>query len=1312
MELKENSLYSDQAGYDNLIKDREKIADALLFNFFGFISLFAAMPKRDVREWKKNEGRLRLEKIDDTNTDVSLSVKLAYDAHMLNRSIVDKLTRLLSLFKQGIIAKPEDINDDLIHELFMLCKFDTMNKPSQKLRPIVDQYVNRDINITFLARGLYKYSKLNDYKDVSTEFFNMYRNGAYNQVYSALEKGQKQSALGVPIQNIKAVTDKTNLHVKAPKTDQSGLAQVVDAVHHANDKKDDLVTKVKNDIEKTITGHESPVQVVEPEVKISKKFNPHEDKTVNDVDDKYGLKSLSTEKLSTENKLIKAGFNFDNALSSQEQFVEEYKNSVLNINVENGVIESINQYYNIIYNYLSENDLTKPDFIVDKSELKPKSYYKSGKDQGTYQALFVIHLSYLFADIAVNDKETYRIDDLYPIFKKISGEKSIIGGNKQAKDNTYNLIEKYAAKINFKDVISQLLKYKTIDYNMTLFKYMFVKYIFDILLVDGEYTLDQRLWFAKELNKTTKETVLTNIVEFYDQFDSNLIEENKVYIDSNTYTYQLVLVMDPDVEEYVVPLVSGMVYAKMASLYDFVKFKPPISALIFIASKLDYLKSYDAEDLNKSIMFKDSDALKAYSLAIMGNVQTEIKNVNKLLKPVLEDIAVKSDSSIYYEDQTDNSDALLDIINSKFIDYSIIKSETIEAIRKNLFNILKLYKVENIINALKRKDFVKNNINLFEENKTLFELNFKSDLEQAISQIGGSSRYLPTLSVINSFIKDLNTYGSGYDMSYYTDFLNENMKSFIEDNSYNNVIDSISAYDNTGDLFDILMDQASNIPGAKDEIIRLTRDNAMASIIGHDKFIETAQKHPEIFDDFNLDIRNEDIISINGIKVKATSSPNYSKFIQYYTDTIIFPEIGSKLQPKTLFGYMDPYQSLLSDIILHGWVNPVNYVEEEPLSISDTSNIQIMDDIRNGIEDKRLNKTLLDILFIKSNPTKYDIKLIDKITGVADSSEDDENSFIQYMQNVNSIIYDKLYEDDTLANINKYPDNLKKKVVGNAIRESYEDVITNRIDDVRSVIDSTPFDLLVDVVNDETLSKLAKINSIGLQSFHEVDLSKYETKEDFNADIENVLSKTIELDIQNTQVMPIESITDDKEFMLQDNIELYNTSNGLHGNVAPIITKVYTVNMDRTKFDEFVEADKLNPRSESKGEIRTMMIHGTGSVATAFISKFGFREIPQGMGLYTTGKMLGPGIYLAENVDKSLSYIGDSGFMKAYKEGYIYLVDTCLGEYGVNFLDGRNHSNLVSPEWCVKDFEKQIVVKKIYKVQSVSLQDYKKHIEN
>lgn len=215
--LNENSLYKNVDEKNLLLKDRKALATALLINYFGYLSLFATKIKPCLKEYKNNEKSLLPNMIGDDHNDSSLCVKMALDAHMILPSTANKLYRLLSQIKHNKIATEKDLDLDYIVELFTLCKFGTTNRVMPLLQPIVEAFIDGDINLPYLARDLYRKSMMPDIKVVASEFRSLFKLGAYNSLYNAFEDGTESIDHGVPEIYIKTRTDKTIPHIKVVK---------------------------------------------------------------------------------------------------------------------------------------------------------------------------------------------------------------------------------------------------------------------------------------------------------------------------------------------------------------------------------------------------------------------------------------------------------------------------------------------------------------------------------------------------------------------------------------------------------------------------------------------------------------------------------------------------------------------------------------------------------------------------------------------------------------------------------------------------------------------------------------------------------------------------------------------------------------------------------------------------------------------------------------------------------------------------------------------------------------------------------------
>jgi hypothetical protein len=186
IQLQENSLYTDPASKAALLADKERVMDSLMFNFFGFLGLYKLSDTRGyMKSYETTEGKLIVHNIGDTNHDVSLSIKLAYDAGLLNLDVVNKMTRLLALIKQKRL-KSEDLNETLIRALLDEIHYAT-HKPSLRVFSIIQAFHNGALDLPNLAKELYQLAKLREYKNITGEFRDLVLKGQYNSLFAKLK---------------------------------------------------------------------------------------------------------------------------------------------------------------------------------------------------------------------------------------------------------------------------------------------------------------------------------------------------------------------------------------------------------------------------------------------------------------------------------------------------------------------------------------------------------------------------------------------------------------------------------------------------------------------------------------------------------------------------------------------------------------------------------------------------------------------------------------------------------------------------------------------------------------------------------------------------------------------------------------------------------------------------------------------------------------------------------------------------------------------------------------------------------------------
>jgi hypothetical protein len=194
--LQENSLYTDANSKSALSSDKERLMDSLMFNFFGFLGLYRLSDSRSfLKTYDSTEGKLMVNEIGDKNHDVSLSVKMAHDAGLINTAVVNKMTRLLALIKQKRL-RGKDLDENQIRALLDEIHY-ASHKPSVRVFLAVQAFHNGVLDLPNLAKELYKLAKLREYKGITGEFRELVMKGQYNDFFSKLKPPAQTT--GIPI---------------------------------------------------------------------------------------------------------------------------------------------------------------------------------------------------------------------------------------------------------------------------------------------------------------------------------------------------------------------------------------------------------------------------------------------------------------------------------------------------------------------------------------------------------------------------------------------------------------------------------------------------------------------------------------------------------------------------------------------------------------------------------------------------------------------------------------------------------------------------------------------------------------------------------------------------------------------------------------------------------------------------------------------------------------------------------------------------------------------------------------------------------
>lgn len=193
----------------------------------------------------------------------------------------------------------------------------------------------------------------------------------------------------------------------------------------------------------------------------------------------------------------------------------------------------------------------------------------------------------------------------------------------------------------------------------------------------------------------------------------------------------------------------------------------------------------------------------------------------------------------------------------------------------------------------------------------------------------------------------------------------------------------------------------------------------------------------------------------------------------------------------------------------------------------------------------------------------------------------------------------------------------------------------------------------------------------------------------------------------------VEAMPDDAETLARQSIEYHRFNSGKHGKIFVKFLKSYIYNAKNIEaFEQF--RNDLGERGVDNS-VFEHAFHGTGSAVAPMILRNGFKVIKSKEGI-KAGRMLGDGIYFSNVLDKVASYVGDmntnnNGYGRRYgTRGYIFEMDALLGVRGEDYqsagISGATSGvSVISPEWCVVDHNKQLLIKKVHLVEIASMEE-------
>lgn len=203
--LVENSLYKTPAEMNDLLNNKEGVANAFFINLFGTLGLLKISSKRGtMKTHLQDDGQLRLSNIADTNKDISLSVKLAVSAGIIKFAVAQEITRLLFALKSKQI-KGEDLQDAPLRDILSKIQYKS-HRPHVSLLPIIEGFADGTLNIQQVAKQMFLTvkSRKKELMPFATEFYEL----------------AKQYSVYFP------KVDDTPMTAKATKAQQAASAQI------------------------------------------------------------------------------------------------------------------------------------------------------------------------------------------------------------------------------------------------------------------------------------------------------------------------------------------------------------------------------------------------------------------------------------------------------------------------------------------------------------------------------------------------------------------------------------------------------------------------------------------------------------------------------------------------------------------------------------------------------------------------------------------------------------------------------------------------------------------------------------------------------------------------------------------------------------------------------------------------------------------------------------------------------------------------------------------------------------------------------
>lgn len=1333
MEFLENTLYKTDAEKQFLVSNAQEIMDALYINYFGVIGLYKLSEKPVLKKYFKDDKKLTSSNITDDNNDNSLSVKLAVDNDLIKKTTANKMTKLLALLKKGSLSS-DDIDIEQVRALIK--EIPLSSRGTTRINTAAKMFADGEIDLNQYTKSMHKESIKKGYKFKTNEFSDILLMGGYVSLLKDIDINrviEKQTAevmnpTVVPVtpavastptgkrksidiaREIMQSTDGQSRKEIIQSMVDAGISPKTAAVYYHKFKgpvrTKPVDTIVQKDIDITTV---TPQPVIIPptpkndindwlEQIISVTTENKVNELVNQLDDKSGL-SLLAERL-------------ESILSDESLSIEEFTKSVKKYQYH---LKAVREVYSV---------------ITELSSILGKKVIGYTKDYDSMASIKMNDIIKTFTDIGI----IYEIDDIDIFRNSIINEYHdnsntvdsninniyIAELNRLATANIKNLnvalgsakkkieqLNEYLIETYTRPPVSNLIKLTDLIEAIPQDKRNFANKRFVYTLFCGGY-LDSPGFYIKNIEK------FCTMQEFFMNLKHDVSEpyDIKVYVESFD-------TLPEEMREgliYLRPLLTNFIKVKLSIHNDIAITQGDLTdELILLINSIRKTKSIDRKDFDNivknlssdnAINSIDWDKIKRTTLSLLWDYSKFPKEI----------------TSVYLK--------FVNVVNTKFDRVAFIYNSML--LERELYpNQAKM-----IVDFLYERMFDSSNKKL-DRNVYLGAIIYR-----IMDKFSNAEGILDSNIDLNKVVKLAETLGLEsvpaelYNPQYYPYFSKEWKLNFLD-----RKFDSLGIKE-----IDIFEDFTVSMVKIRKYIESNDNTNFGSVIDDRSGFKNPSEFYHEFYkEDFDGFKQYIDFLSNITLSDSYDKPKEYqvrlvgSKISKNYTNIeASIPDLIKEVSEAPSMGYGSrgtQYGNLIrainsSDI---GFFEKV--VNQMPLS-TESDAVDFINLLRNGMGNEYVNVDYkhIDIILSKLMPNKMAMGVFNaELMNDSYANTKFASLLNDHMNALTESDYKTMTAEETVKLINY--GNLVKKGSKSTRQEYAENIAdiaymmykenTKECDrlmamlptkDTKKILTRMSSILTVKRILDSGMLYNSDIKPLKkLTDAEVIDLLKFNTLLPDPPPAKGIKSvKDIEsavnaIDLSYLEKMDITKIAGDKEYFERQSVEFYKFTNKHHGNVALEFLEEYDVRIPNNKelYDQWVSehpgTDTIYP-----------VFHGTGSIPASMILRAGFKNVdPSSLkSIKVTGKGLGPGIYFTNILNKSAQYVGDKGYGRTLGDvGYIFSMKAALGDWFRNYETGGNVTprkerpnarKWDSPEWVVREGNKQCLVLKAYKVVKTS----------